>query len=190
MAWTLSGDPPPPAGARIIDAIAAGSLYWCQPPLRPSYDAQVMLIVPVVTGAVGARVSKSSSVMNPPLPIEVPQLRSVHDIGEQRPRSGPVYGWPFDPHAMLLPEPPAPPVPEPVPPMPAVVEGVPPAEPVLVVVAPPPAPLVVLPLVVVPLDVVPLEVVPVVPVPAPPAPELVSPPVPVRDEPPLVSLHA
>src|SRR6185436_8439395 len=111
MACTLSGEPPPPVGASTIEPIAAGSLYWCQPPLRPSREGHVMLIVPVVTGVVKPTVSKSSSVRKPPLPTEVPQFLSVHDVGAQRPRSGPVYGCPFDPHAMLLPEPPAPPVP-------------------------------------------------------------------------------
>src|SRR5438445_1218250 len=109
MACTLSGDPPPPVGARIMLAMAKGSLYWCHAPTRPSRDAQVMLIVPAPLIAPCARVSKSSSVMKPPLATEVPQFLSVHEVGAQRPSRGPVYGWPFDPHA--TPAPAAPPAP-------------------------------------------------------------------------------
>jgi homeobox protein ESX1 len=99
-------------------------------------------------------------------------------MGEQRPRSGPVYGCPFDPQAMLLPEPPVPVLP-PVP----VVEPL-----VVVVVDPPPAPFVVLPVVVLPVVVLPV-VEPLDVLSEPPAPpELVSPPV--REEPAPGSLHA
>jgi len=170
--------------------MAAASLYWCHPPLRPSREGQVMLMTPApVAGVVKPVISKSSSVRKPPLPTDVPQFRSAHDVGEHRPRRGPVYGCPFDPQATPLP-PPAPPVPVP-PPVPLVVV-VPPAAPelvvvVLVVVPPPePGPLVVV-VVCVP-DEVPLVVVLL---PAPPEPPLVvvSPPV-VRDVPPDESLHA